>query len=142
MDTPLVLKTRGADRSIVVVTGTNARRFDITAGQYAALALPGAGRPPGTTRNEWESGRTRAYGGVHDYGGTNRLEHAEIVEEADRFRLGVLRRDGRTIQVNIPLADVVVDRTGGLTIVPKDLGGWPTDTDIVSIIGGVLTRRD
>lgn len=81
MDTPLVTRTRGADRHIVVVTGTNARTFDITPAEYAALALPGGGRPPGTTRNEWESGRTRAYGGVPDYGGVNRLEHGEIAED-------------------------------------------------------------
>jgi hypothetical protein len=137
-----VTKTRGADRHIVIVfrsNGVEDRRFDITPGEYAALALPGAGRPPGVTSAE--ARRWFAYGGVPDYDGNVKLAHGEIAELSQHFELGVARRsDGRILKVVIPKDDVTISRGGGLTLTPRT--SWPAETEIVSIESGVLRRLD
>lgn len=138
MDTPLVTKVRGVDHHIVSILDKQdklVRAYDITAREYADLALPDAGAPPGVNDGEvWI-----AYGGVPDYEGSNRLAHGEIAELAREFILGVARRiDGRLLQITIPKDDVTITRSGGLTLSPKT--SWPPETEIVKVEGGVLTR--
>ena len=69
----VVLKANTAPQKFAVVTVWNSdrtinREFKISGAAYRALALPGAGAPPGVTPQEWESGRAVAVGKDFDVG--------------------------------------------------------------------------
>lgn len=139
-DTVLVTKTRGADRHLVV-TDKGEVAAELTAREYADLALPGAGAPRGVSRADWESGKAVAIGGVRDYGGgQTQLAHGEIAELSDRFEVGViLRANDAPTTVTINKSDVTVSRAGGLTLTKQRAEAWPDA--ITSIDAGVLRTR-
>jgi hypothetical protein len=144
--TALVPVTRGSDGCHVISRSAGQSVAVLTDKQYADLGLPGAGAPPGITKDEWDSGAVFAAGGVPDYGNglLGRLRHGEIAESAMGFELGVTVPAGpfagRVAAVKIPNEDVTISRVGGLTLTPKT--AWPAGLGIISIIAAVLSVDD
>lgn len=67
----LTAGTSPQKRALVIVRnsdGTFNREVSLSSAQYAALAQPGAGAPPGVMTEEWTSGRAVAYGKDFDLG--------------------------------------------------------------------------
>lgn len=140
--TDVVLRTvvRSSDRYIVVRRqgGGWVEVLELTAREYADLATGFA--PRGVDEKEWAAGNIEAWQ-VPDYGGATKLDSGDVAELPDRFEIGVMRRDGRLLRVDILKEKVTVTRTGGLTLTKSATDAWRDDL-ITSISEGVMTTPD
>jgi hypothetical protein len=147
----LVERVRLADQYFAYVLdapqGAVIQTIELTAEQYAALALPNAGPPPGVSVADWESGRAFAVGGVRNYGAGKRfLDLGEFEELADRFEFGlpvavaIARFVSRTLAMY--KSKILFSRTGGLTITKVEADAWPDRLRLTAISAGVLTIED
>jgi hypothetical protein len=132
--------TKGADRFVVVRRDGNSwvTVSNLTEKEYADLASGFA--PRGIDEKEWASGGVQAWR-VPDYGGSTKLASGEVAEISDRFEIGVQRRDGRLVRVEIPKGKVTVSREGGLTLTKSAADAWRDDL-ITSISNGVMTTPE
>jgi len=82
-ETTLKVQPLVPDRYGVVIIwnadGSVNRRFPITNAEVLALRAPGAGAPPGVTREEWESGRACVAGQSLDPGGAEVKATGELL---------------------------------------------------------------
>ena len=136
-------KTRQPDRYLALTRddqGEIVEGADLTKAQYDSLALKDAGAPTGVSKEDWESGKVWAAGGVRDYGnGQHTLALGEFAELPDRYEVGAETKDGMPVTVTITKSVVIASRIGGLSIAKIDGKGWPDAVDIVSISEGILT---
>lgn len=79
--------TRGKYGHVIVrnADGSINREYKITGAEYSALALPGAGGPPGCTKAEWESGLAVAYGKDFDVGDISETDGTIVIKTAERI---------------------------------------------------------
>lgn len=139
-------KTRLADRYLTVNIADGKEGVELTAQEYAALAVKGAGAPPGVSKEDWESNKVCAAGGVRNYGnGQRTLNLGEYAELADRFELGGITRTIGLAKITRTLEilknKVAASTVAGLTITKTQADAWPEDTNIVSITNGILTTE-
>lgn len=143
---PLVEKIRQSDRYITLVRdekGGITEGIELTQKEYGDLALRGAGAPPGVSKEDWESGKVFAVGGVPDYGNKQKiLEVGEYAELSDRFELGIVRKGGFKETLCIMKSKVDFSKVTGLTITKVQQDAWPDSSGIESIVNGILTLKD
>jgi hypothetical protein len=145
--TEIVLKekTRLADRFLTLNMDTQGKiteGLELTQRDYTALALKDAGAPPGVSKEDWESNKVFAVGGVPDYGNKQKiLEVGEYAELSDRFELGIVRK-GFKETLRIMKSKVDFSKVAGLTITKVQQDAWPDYSGIESIVNGILTLKD
>jgi hypothetical protein len=141
----LTEKTRFADQYLTLnvdVNGKITEGIELTEKEYKDLALKGAGAPPGVSKEDWESNKVCAAGGVRNYGnGQRSLNLGEFVELADRFEFGIVRKDGLRQTLEILKSKVDFSKIAGLTITKTSADAWPDNLGIVSIANGILTTE-
>jgi hypothetical protein len=144
MTIPLTQVSRLPDRYIVLNTRDGQEVVELTRKQYEDLALKGAGAPPGVSKEDWESNKVCAAGGVRNYGNGQRiLKLGEYAELSDRFELAIVQKDlgGMKQTQEILKSKVNCSETTGLTITKIDEDAWPDEIGIVSIVNGILTME-
>ena len=145
--TEIVLKekTRLADRFITMdidAQGRATEGIELTEKEYKDLALKGAGAPPGVSKEDWESNKVCAAGGVRDYGaGQRSLNLGEFADLTDRFEIGIVRKNGLRQTLEILKSKIVFSKTAGLTITKTNADAWPEAAGIMSITNGILTTE-
>jgi len=143
----LTEKTRFADQYLTLnvdVNGKVTEGIELTQQEYAALALKGAGAPPGVSKADWESNKVCAAGGVRNYGsGQRTLNLGEYAELSDRFEFGIVRKDlgGMKQTLEILKSKVTVSAATGLTLTKTSADAWPDGIGILSIANGILTTE-
>jgi hypothetical protein len=141
-------KIRLADQymTLNIVDGKITEGIELTRAQYEALALKGAGAPPGVSKTDWESGKVIAAGGMPNYGGgKHSLELGEYAELAEVFVFGILRKTPAGVvkdTLRIPKSKVTYSKTNGLTLTKTSQDAWPDAAGIESVVDGVLTTKD
>jgi hypothetical protein len=118
---------------------------EITRKQYEDLAKKDAGTPPGVSKQDWESNKVYAAGGVRVYdNGKHRLELGEYSELADRYELGGIKKGKAQISGTLEVMKdkVSASNIGGLSLTKVSADAWPEDSSIVSISNGILTVKD
>ena len=155
--TVLIAEVRPQKYGLVTVfnpDGSLNREYKITGADYAALALPGAGAPPGVTKEEWEGGRS-----VRLKDGTPARRPLALAAGKD-YAVGdcAVQRDG-TLRVKV-METILQGRVRELFLILKssDYTGVPPAitvspavlarldqagkiAQIVSVVNGVVTWR-
>ena len=142
-------KTRLADQYLTLNIDTNGKvteGIELTQQEYTALAIKGAGAPPGVSKEDWESNKVFAAGGVRNYGnGQRTLELGEYAELPDRFELGGITRTVGLAKITGTLeilkSKVESSKTAGLTITKIEADAWPDGIGVLSIVNGILTTE-
>lgn len=115
----VIVRTRG---------GTRDRAFRITAEEYAALALPGAGAPTGVTADEWTSGRACVVGRIMDADGDMEVQSDRVLlQYADEVHLVFTPGEWSGTPPNITVTRAVLDTL-------------PAGVRPVSIVAGELVK--
>jgi len=143
----LTEKTRLADQYLTLnldASGKVTEGIELTQKEYATLALKGAGAPPGVSKEDWESNKVCAAGGVKNYGSGQRvLNFGEYAELSDRFELAIVRKDLGNLKQTLEIlkSKVSFSTTTGLTLTKTSADAWPDGIGIVSIVNGILTTE-
>jgi len=126
--------------------GSHNRAYRITEAEYAALALPGAGRPPGCTQQEWESNLAIAFGQdfeagdcAVDAGGNLQIKLGELVTANDVEEAVIVIPSG-SWSGTPPVVTIDAGVLAGLELnVDRNGNQKPIRVAVTSVVNGVVT---